>query len=465
METMTLTDEQAAAVNAGPMVSVTASAGSGKTRVLIARIAKLISDGADPGKIVAITFTRKAAGEMVRRLHEQGIIIGYCGTVHSWLLKKINECFGIQFGVCPQELFESMVKKSLIDCGSKLSFDSAMENIDDWKYPIENNAVKMVRNKLHAGDLIDYDQILRAASCGEFIEENKRFQDVNLLVDEFQDTGPSERKFYDQINPMSFMIVSDYRQTLYGFRGADAESPARMAELKNMERVELTKNFRCSDDIQEEAALALCGRGNTDALDLPVIASRIAYDHVHGWMPDAILCGTNDTVDRLTKALTDLGLPVVGRSRVTEQQKDLEALIRWKIDPENELLLVNMLRRLEPNLLEKLKSESVEKLCDIGDLFESHLPFGWPIQQEFDKLRDSNPGSSLSELAELAIELPETEGCIVCTIHSAKGLEWDSVVVVDDMGDSDHHRRMRYVAYTRARKNLVVYRMRERWAR
>lgn len=461
-----LTDEQQSAFNAGPLVALAACAGAGKTRVLIARISKLIADGADPAKVVAITYTRKAAAEIVRRLREHGIVIGFVGTVHSWLLNQINSDVSIRgrYNVCPQELFESMVKKALADIGSKLSFDMAMEKVDDWKYPMEGNAIRKVRMELELSGLIDYEQILRIASNPQFVVEHDHFKDIHLLVDEFQDTGPLERRFYEQITPNTLMIVGDRSQTLYGFRGADPSSIERMAAAKGMESLTLSKNFRCSDEIQEKAARALGGDpvcfGCTDRMDLRAIAYQISQ-----YPPNAILCGTNATVDRLTIELKSLGLEVTGRAKVTEEQKDLEAYIAWSADGENELLLVNMLRRIRPDLLDELRREALEKLCSITDCFKEDSVFGWPIHAELRKLQDANPDLHLYELAELAIEQPDTEGRVVMTIHGSKGMEWDSVAVVDDMGDSEHHRRMRYVAFTRARKNLSIYRLQERWGR
>src|SRR5450755_4323272 len=89
-----LNPEQQEAVlhTSGPLL-VLAGAGSGKTRVITHRIARLVETGADPRGIVAVTFTNKAAEEMrqrVQRLVGGAVPIGFVGTFHSWSLRLLR---------------------------------------------------------------------------------------------------------------------------------------------------------------------------------------------------------------------------------------------------------------------------------------------------------------------------------------------------------------------------------------
>jgi hypothetical protein len=733
---MTLTEEQRRAVDAGPMVCVIAIAGAGKTRVLIERIKKLIADGASPEAVTAITYTVKAAGEITERLKHEGIKIGHCGTVHSWCLKLINAVTG-PYSVCPQELFERMVKKGLEEAGCKESFDMAMKRQDDWKYPVVGNVIRKVRLELEMSGLIDYERILTLASSSTCMAAHPELDEIHLLVDEMQDTGPMERVLYERLTPKSMMIVGDDNQChpngtmiriwkgsevaieslkngdvvsawsvnckkfigrpikiasreysgdmvsvhcsglsvdatpdhrfmirwanrrtmdcvtylmyrkgfgyrvgwcqlfshaskfstfhlghrarmedadktwvlkvfsdrysasqyesiiaakygiptimfnpchhgnyydekfirevfaavqpeldlrgerclsdhgrsfehhfypwpgmtkssiqgrrticevhasnllpqhmkvvvsgtgewapidrvgrhfylgkvysmnvekehtysanglvvkncLYQFRGAEPGSMDRMATAKNMERVELTRNFRCSDKIQVAAAMALEGCQQPDARDINHIADIIILDP-----PDAVLCGTNSTVDQLTELLTKRGLKVTGKSRITDEQKRLEAYIRWRIDPKNGKLFEHMLSLVDPQMLEFLRRLAAEALCEILDVAEPGIPrYCSGEEWRLNELRKVMPDASMHELAELVIEQPaEADGLLICTIHASKGREWNSIVFVDDCGKSDHHKRMRYVAMTRARSKLTTVKLKGEFQR
>ncbi len=459
-----LTEEQKKAVFAGPFVSVTAAAGSGKTRVIVARIAYLISEGADPDSIVAITFTRKAAAEIVQRLRDAGIRVGFCGTVHSYFLKLINLDRGeqAQISVIPPDMFKHQVEQQLKSVDAKESFDKAMETFGDLKHSLSTTAIRYVRRVNESNNLIDYDQILQIASNPQFLVEHA-FSTMHLLVDEFQDTGVLERAFYEAVQPASMMIVSDHRQTLYAFRGADPESPKRMAEKKGMEQVVLTENWRCSEEIQKTAERNLNGVVAMAGWDLSVIAQEISET-----MPDAVLCGTNRTVNLVTEELLKRGIAVVGGVNLTERQKQMEAMFRSLAAPDNEFLYENLLRCINPALLASTKRLAEKMLTSTNQVpIPPNDPSFWNLRNEAEMFKDAYPDMTISELAEFVVEPtadPEAAaGMVCCTVHAAKGLEWRSVLFVDDIGDSEAHNRIRYVACTRAREELKVMRLWKEW--
>lgn len=458
---MELTEEQLAAVNAGPMVCLTACAGSGKTTVLVERILKLIKDGAEPDKIVAITFTRRAAKELQNRLSKKGVTIGYSGTVHSFCLGLINKHRTNKLAACPYELFLERINKTASESFKHVNIPSAEtilkhEGESDWF--ATDNIIRFVRNRLGADGLIDFEGILKMVGEKKFVVEKlDRLHDYHLLIDEFQDTGPLERKFYELLNPRTMMIVGDSRQTLYTFRGADPESMNSMASMKGMEQLRLNKNFRCTGEIDNLANMAFKGFMHSEIpFRLEVIAEIIAQKK-----PNTVLCGRNQTVDDLSNALSDHEVKVDKVGRPTFFQQGMEAYIRYRMDPDNSSLLSNVVGMVSKDELVIMQKQATASLCDLSDVVPAEGPHCLRyLESEFQMLKENNPGSSYAELAELILEPPkEVYGMLVTTIHSAKGLEWDSVVVVDDMGINQHHNRMRYVAYTRARRELNIYKL------
>ena len=121
-----LNPEQREAVlhDKGPLL-VLAGAGSGKTRVITHRLARLVETGADPRAIVAVTFTNKAAEEMrerARRLLGGGVPIGFIGTFHSWslrLLRRYAAAAGIppRFSIADSADQLALVKEAMAELG------------------------------------------------------------------------------------------------------------------------------------------------------------------------------------------------------------------------------------------------------------------------------------------------------------------------------------------------------------
>jgi hypothetical protein len=237
-----------------------------------------------------------------------------------------------------------------------------------------------------------------------------------------------------------------------------------MATAKNMERVELTRNFRCSEEIQRFIKHELDGVGEEQP---PVDIDRIACG-ISKAPPDAVLCGTNSTVDQLTELLTKRGLKVTGKSRITDEQKRLEAYIRWRADSGNGKLFEHALGMCSPETLSTFRNMATKQLKEPLDIFRDGFdPVCFDgVKCQLANMRDAIPDAPLTVLAELVIEQPaEADGLLICTIHASKGREWDSIVFVDDCGKSDHHKRMRYVAMTRAKTKLTTVKLKGEFQR
>lgn len=260
-----------------------AGPGSGKTTVIIHRILNLIEMGMDPGRILAITFTRKAAGEMLTRLqhslfsankNRQGILrLNYSerGKTTPWIGTFHSLAFGIlknQSGIRTKKILSEKESKSLkLEIG--LGFRGRSKNIplSGWIFKSESShplpdrdlrsdfqeALKREKKKrglLEFGDFIPMviDQWdLDPGKCIEFQEKYDA-----ILVDEFQDTDPVQVDFLRRIvrKGSEFCAVGDDWQAIYGFRGGFVKSLLNFDDyFPNSKKYSLKKNYRSAPSI------------------------------------------------------------------------------------------------------------------------------------------------------------------------------------------------------------------------
>jgi len=229
-------------------VLVIAGPGTGKTRLLVSRIAWIIRENKiDPEKILALTFTNKAAVEMKIRLKD---LIGspaedvFAGTFHSFaltLLRRYHNRLNLNpfFTVCDQAYQTQLVTKlcapyiaenlDLKVKGILLSFSNHTirgKNISVFA----QERYKEYKNHLHIHNLIDFDQII--LFCLKLLREYQEIRQEYsylypaILVDEFQDTDPLQYeilKLLSQENKNIF-VVADDDQSIYSWRGASPEN-------------------------------------------------------------------------------------------------------------------------------------------------------------------------------------------------------------------------------------------------
>jgi len=288
----------AADENAGPLL-VIAGAGSGKTNTLAHRVAHLLAQGADPGRILLLTFSRRAADEMTRRVqriasqvsprHARLVSAGFpwSGTFHSIGARLLREYAG-RIGLDPaftihdredsadllnlvrHELGLSTKAKRFPLKGTCLAIYSAVVNTQrtvsevvqttfpwcaEWEADLKGLFLGYVEAK-QAQQVLDYDDLLlywaQMVSEPELAREiGERFSQV--LVDEYQDTNRLQSALLLAMKPdgRGLTVVGDDAQSIYSFRGATVrnildfpahfEPPAR--------RVTLARNYRSTQAI------------------------------------------------------------------------------------------------------------------------------------------------------------------------------------------------------------------------
>lgn len=297
-----LNDEQYQAVvcTEGPVL-VSAGAGSGKTRLLTYRVAYLITEcGVPADKILAITFTNKAAGEMkdrIRKIAPDGDLVTVC-TFHSFcarmlrkyssFLKGYKENFTIYSENDVAKLQKDIFKQMKIDDESTRSnFKhnlSILKNenmtIDEYARIFDydkdiNDFVKFYRlyqGEMQKNNAMDFDDLL--INFYTLIYENQDVLDsiqnkyTYFSVDEFQDTNKIQ---YDIIKLLAsktnnLLIVGDEDQSIYGWRGANINNIFNFThDFKDVKIFKLEQNYRSTKKILDRANLII--KNNKNRLD------------------------------------------------------------------------------------------------------------------------------------------------------------------------------------------------------
>jgi DNA helicase-2/ATP-dependent DNA helicase PcrA len=273
----------------GPLL-VLAGAGSGKTRVIVSRIARLVrEEGVLPWQVLAVTFTNKAAGEMRARLER------LLGLAAQELWVQTFHAFGARFlrreaaraGLPPSfaiydtddqlRLVKRIFAELKLDEGEPIGARDALWRIDRWKneartpaevapaeHDVEGQAAREVYRRYQAalaragavdfGDLLvmpvrllQEDEALRARWAGRF---------RHLLVDEFQDTNPVQYRLLRLLTGprRNVCVVGDDDQAIYRWRGADVRNILGFDEdYPGCRVVKLERNYRSSRTILDAA--------------------------------------------------------------------------------------------------------------------------------------------------------------------------------------------------------------------
>ncbi len=277
-------EEQRAAVEHGdgPLM-VLAGAGTGKTRVLVHRIARLVETGTEPWRILAVTFTNKAAGEMRHRLRE---ILGaavdrmWIGTFHSTcarLLRKYADRAGLTksfqiFDVDDQtKLVERLLKSLTLD--EQVSprtilgrFDRAKNaNVDPREHKtgsyddVVEKVFPLYQAQLEKENAVDFNDLLLKVLRlfgDEIAGPRLNFMFRQVLVDEFQDTN---RVQYDLVRHFAaatrnLTVVGDDDQSIYAWRGAEPRNLLDFdRDFADAHVVKLEQNYRSTQTILDAA--------------------------------------------------------------------------------------------------------------------------------------------------------------------------------------------------------------------
>lgn len=281
--------KEAVLATEGPVL-VLAGAGSGKTTVLVNRIAYMISEKhIRPWNILAITFTNKAAREMKDRIER---LLGdtakdmWIGTFHSVCVRILRSCIDLLGYSCDFVIYDTADTKTVMkECLRELDIDeksfpvrnvlsiisnakndlmdaATFENVykSDYRMSIIAKIYYRYQTKLRKNNAVDFDDII--LNTVKILSENpdvlSKYQDKfqYILVDEYQDTNNSQ---YLLINLLAqanrnLCVVGDDDQSIYKFRGANIGNILNFEDdYSDVQKITLDQNYRSTQNILDAA--------------------------------------------------------------------------------------------------------------------------------------------------------------------------------------------------------------------
>ena len=489
-----LDDQQRTAAEAlTGSVCVLAGAGTGKTRTITHRIAYGVATGVYPPKrVMALTFTTRAAGELRARLAALGAPGIAARTFHSAALAQLNHFWPQLMNTPAPSILDGKARliaraaeglhlrlgtAALKDAAAEVEFrkTSAMG--------FDRYAAVAAERALPAG--LDVDAMIALQERYETLKDEARlldFEDVLLAttgmiesepqvateireqyrfftVDEYQDVSPAQQGLLDAWlgDHTDVCVVGDASQTIYSFAGAQNEYLLRFGERPGASVVRLEHNYRSVDGVVRAANALMTGRRGAltlnavrraadprepavvvrdyadDADEAAGVAQAVAAQLAAGTAPAdiAVLVRINAQAAVLEQAFAAAGVPVTtGKAtRYFEQPVVRKAV---------ELLRAAVLARLEEPLV-KTVSDALRQLGHTH-----HAPQGpgeqrtqWELLDALGTLAEQAPAGTtlpafVADLQERAAAQhePPVGAVSVLTLHAAKGLEWPVVFLI-----------------------------------
>jgi DNA helicase-2/ATP-dependent DNA helicase PcrA len=506
-----LAPDQRAAATAppGPVLCV-APAGSGKTTTLVARMCWLVAGGADPAQLTALTFNKRAADELgdrlaaaleplalddagpkprVRTFHALGReILAEAGVAVANLLDRAEVLRRLRGRpLPPAEL------RQLDDAFSRLKLDLGLGASDLRAAPGRAQlaqagispdigaAYLAYEDALAGADALDFDDLVRRAlallRADGAVRAKWQQRCANLLVDEVQDVDRSQLELALLLagERHNVFLVGDDDQTIYAWRLADVRRVLGLAAaLPGLRRVDLVTNYRCPRPVVERAVRLIEGNRERFAKTIrarPAAAGQLflvpdAGDDVararrllrewagHAPGIHAVLARTNAELAPYAAVALEMGLPY----RAAEDGLLLD-------DPRLDVLLdagANEADGGDPPAVGLARRATRDPLA--RSLIAWATPYrGWA------ELR-----AAIADARRRRQELRRDDAQLVlATAHGTKGLEFDHVACIgldegvfpsrrtldeatDPVRALEEERRLAYVAWTRARKSLVL---------
>ncbi|MCI0344265.1 MAG: ATP-dependent helicase [Chloroflexi bacterium] len=507
-----LAPDQRAAATAppGPVLCI-APAGSGKTTTLVARIAWLLESGVDAGSVTAIAFNTRAASELAARLGSALDTLGGGGvrvrTFHALGLEILREAGWqteplVDRAALLRRLFPSLPSGELRHLDTAISRLKLDLRLDPAAIAADPDAGPRARafcayERALTDKGLDFDdqiaRSLRLLEADPAVLATWRARCLHLLVDEAQDLDRSQLDLALLLAAPAnqVFLVGDDDQSIYGWRLADVRRVLGLADrLPGLRRVDLEVNYRCPRPVVERAVRLVSHNAERFVKAVrpgPVAAGRLilapsndddagrAERILLAWpddeTPRAILARTNRELAAAAVAAIEADRPfrASGVELVVESPLVDEILQRIATDTDAGQPLLLRVGRIRSAILDGPRDADADlDAATRADVVEAIL--GWAPR--FATLGDlvADVARSRERLAALR---RDDAPLSLATAHGTKGLEFDDVAVLDmdahrfpsarSLSDAaeperalEEERRLAYVAWTRARRSLIL---------
>ena len=473
-------EQRAAVTSADSPLRILAGAGSGKTRVLTHRIAYLAETGAaDPARVLAVTFTRKAASELRERLARLGLRQGIqAGTFHAIAYAQLRQRWE-ERGIRPPELMDRKIgfvarlcprgpSTLPLDVTAELEW-AAARMVEPTDYvaaaraagrepPLDHDAVAEIyaryRDTKKRRRVVDFDDLLRLAvrdlEADPVYATARRWRFRHIYVDEFQDVNPLQHALLSAWlgSESTLCVVGDPNQAIYTWNGADARYLVDFDRyFPGGSSVTLVENYRSTPEILTTANSVLAAgqsrmlrlRANRPSGARPTVTgfaddtsearavARSCRDRRRPgdpWHAQAILVRTNAQAASLAEALGSAGIPhrVRGTGSLLKQPEVTEALRRLR----GSLSVAGFLRDCEQSAAE---GPGHDDGTHLGDERRANLEELVRLGNEYLAIDPGGTPTDFHSWLHATLRDTDASGDAVeiVTFHAAKGLEWPIV--------------------------------------
>lgn len=430
---------------------IIASAGTGKTSTIVGRIAHLINQGISPNKILLLTFTNKAASEMISRVARYfGKDIAsqiVAGTFHSTsfkllkaygkdlVLKQPNELKTLFKSLYERRVFMNRSSTNPYDGGYLYDIYSLYLNSNHnqsfQEWIVAKNSEHEIYSLIYEDVVMEFDELKKQYGYVSFDDlltfllkvlksENRGelFDFEEILVDEYQDTNPLQGRLLDAFRAKSLFCVGDYDQSIYAFNGADISIISNFTQnYKEAQVFALKKNYRSTKPILDLANKVIQNNPRIYEKSLEVVRVQnyqapklLAFEELFGQYEYiaqnikqtstslneiAIIYRNNSTADGIEAILREYAIPSKrkgGRSFFDAKEvKIVLDLMFLQLNPNDMMAFIHILENAK-GLGKAISKEIFEALLKLGDnnAFEGLLNPNYEIKNPFDTTQVKN---------------------------------------------------------------------------
>lgn len=504
-------EQKKAAYSDADRLLVLAGAGTGKSRVMISRIERLVKEGTYPSSILALTFTNAAANEMQNRYIKLKLSVSsspFFGTFHSFCYsiickyENVRNKIGYKFipNICSEDEYDKIKKSVILMYNIKLP--KSVLTIDNSSITIKqkyeyNLFWKAVRKSLISKNLISFD-VLCNDICKLFISDDECILPIknkyyHVMVDEYQDTDKLQNDFIMSFKHSKIMVVGDALQNLYAFRGCTSETIKNLSFDESWTTIKLTHNYRSTSQIctfannatsyaDPQYKIPIWSDRQGSGVNIISSVNKFQYfdivkivDSYELCLPNqttAILCRTNSECEQISRYFES--------NKLKAQIEDDILFLRSILEADFEQYLMSKISTIDYcNYLRTNWSGNHISLRDYCSSLK-HMKFIFDkLNKVFEALNQSDSYERILKIfnyqpAEYDDEKSLLYNCIdtikqpsseiyIGTVHSSKGLEYDNVILIQPGGitwplDNEDNLNLYYVGITRAKNNLFIVR-------